>query len=284
MFAKLRVFLTMVKFEHTVFALPFAYVAALLADGKVPNAWNLFWITLAMVGGRTTAMGLNRIIDRFIDAQNPRTWNRALPQGLIKVWEAWFFTLIAAAVFELAAYMLSTLAFIISPAILLIFVFYSYTKRFTWLSHFVLGLAIGLAPLSAWIALTNEVPIGAVLLSVAVALWVAGFDIIYACDDVEFDRTIGLHSIPAYFGIETALTISAFIHLAASICFTITGMVLNLGLIYWIGLVVAAYMLYKQHQIISPINLSKINVAFFYLNGTLSMVMFIATALEIGTR
>jgi 4-hydroxybenzoate polyprenyltransferase len=274
----------MVKFEHTVFALPFAYVAALLADGKVPNAWNLFWITLAMVGGRTTAMGLNRIIDRFIDAENPRTRNRALPQGLIKVWEAWFFTLIAAAVFELAAYMLSTLAFIISPAILLIFVFYSYTKRFTWLSHFVLGLAIGLAPLSAWIALTNEVTLGAVLLSVAVALWVAGFDIIYACDDVAFDRAIGLHSIPAYFGIKTALTISAFIHLAASICFIITGMILNLGLIYWIGLVVAAYMLYKQHQIISPINLSRINVAFFYLNGTLSMVMFIATALEIGTR
>jgi 4-hydroxybenzoate polyprenyltransferase len=148
----------------------------------------------------------------------------------------------------------------------------------------VLGLAIGLAPLSAWIALTNEVTLGAVLLSVAVALWVAGFDIIYACDDVAFDRAIGLHSIPAYFGIKTALTISAFIHLAASICFIITGMILNLGLIYWIGLVVAAYMLYKQHQIISPINLSRINVAFFYLNGTLSMVMFIATALEIGTR
>ena len=281
---KIIIFLEMIKFEHTIFALPFAYMAVFLAEGQLIIDHNLIWITLAMVGARTTAMSLNRIIDRYIDAGNPRTKNRALPQGLIKVAEAWLYTLFFTLLFFVSAYKLSPLAFKISPVCVLAFVFYSYTKRFTWLSHFVLGITIGLAPLAAWIAITNEVEPGVLLLSFGVALWVAGFDIIYACDDFDYDSANGLFSIPARYGIERALTISAVTHIGAMVFFILTGAILALGISYWLGLLFAAVLMFKQHAAVSPINLSKINFAFFNLNGMLSVIMFLATVLDMGIR
>lgn len=281
---KIMIFLEMIKFEHTIFALPFTYMAVFLAEGQLIIDHNLIWITLAMVGARTTAMSLNRIIDRYIDADNPRTKNRALPQGLIKVAEAWLYTLLFALLFFVSAYKLSPLAFKISPVCVLAFVFYSYTKRFTWLSHFVLGITIGLAPLAAWIAITNAVETGILLLSCGVALWVAGFDIIYACDDFDYDRTNGLFSIPVRFGIARALTVSAVTHIGAMGFFILTGAMLALGLSYWLGLLFAGILMFKQHAAVSPINLSKINFAFFNLNGTLSVVMFLATVLDMEIR
>ncbi|WP_371375789.1 UbiA-like polyprenyltransferase [Sporomusa aerivorans] len=281
---KITVFLEMIKFEHTIFALPFVYMAVFLAEGQLIINHNLIWITLAMVGARTTAMSLNRIIDRYIDAENPRTRSRALPKGLISLVEAWLYTIGFTALFIVSAYQLSPLAFKISPVCVLAFVFYSYTKRFTWLSHYVLGLTIGFAPLSAWIAISNAIDTGIVLLSLGVALWVAGFDIIYACDDFDFDRTTGLFSIPARFGVARALTVSAITHVGAMVFFILTGIILMLGVSYWIGLILAGILMFKQHAAISPINLSKINFAFFNLNGTLSIVMFLATILDMGIR
>lgn len=284
MLAKLKILFEMIKFERSIFALPFAYIAAFMAEEKVPVVENLFWITLAMVGGRTTAMTLNRIIDRYIDAENPRTQNRALPLGLVKVSEVWTYTVLSSTVFFVAAYKLSWLAFILSPLVLFAFVFYSYTKRFTWLSHYCLGITIGLAPLGAWIAITNDVSFGAISLSLGVALWVAGFDIIYACDDFKFDRATGLFSIPARFGIEKALEISARTHLVSAVFFFMTGWILQLGTAYWVGFLVAILLMQKQHRIISPDSLTKTNIAFFNLNGTLSIVMFIATFIEVMIR
>jgi 4-hydroxybenzoate polyprenyltransferase len=281
---KIQVFLEMIKFEHTIFALPFAYIAVFLAEGKMLLNVNLIWITLAMVSGRTTAMSLNRIIDRYIDAQNPRTKDRALPKGLLKVTEAWGYTIIFVTIFILAAYNLSSLAFKIAPLCLFFFVFYPYTKRFTWLSHFCLGLTIGMAPLSAWIAITDTVSVGVIVLSLGVAFWVAGFDIIYACDDFQHDCAAGLFSIPARFGIERALQISAITHMIATLFFALTGFILALGISYWVGLTIAVILMYKQHGAVSPYNLSKINVAFFQLNCVLSIEMFLATLLDIGIR
>lgn len=284
MLSKLRLVMEMIKFEHSVFALPFAYIAAFMAEGKVPAAASLLWITLAMVSGRTTAMTLNRIIDRFIDAANPRTKSRALPLGLIRVNEVWVYTALSAAVFFLASYQLSRLAFVLSPLALLAFMVYPYTKRFTWLSHYCLGMTIGLAPLGAWIAITDSIPWEALSLSLGVALWVAGFDIIYACDDFEFDRATGLYSIPARFGISLALRISALTHMASAALLLITGWLLQLGIAYWLGFLAAILLMRKQHLIIQPDNLSRTNIAFFNLNGGLSIVMFIATYIEIAIR
>lgn len=284
MINKIKIFLEMIKFEHTVFALPFAYIAAFLAEEKLVIDQNLLWITLAMVGGRTTAMALNRIIDRRIDAQNPRTKNRALPAGLIKVTEAWRYTVVFTMLFFLSAYNLSDMAFKISPLCLLAFIFYSYTKRFTWLSHFFLGLTIGMAPLAAWIGISNGLSAGVVALGLGVAFWVAGFDIIYACDDVVCDRAGGLFSIPARFGIRKALRISAIAHGISILLFVATGLIIGLGISYWAGLSVAAVLMYKQHELVATGNLSQINVAFYKINCILSIVMFVAVILDVGIR
>ncbi len=284
MLKKLKVFLDMIKVEHTIFALPFAYIAALLAQEKIPTVYHLGWITLAMISGRTTAMALNRIIDRFIDAENPRTQDRALPRGLIELTEVWVYTVAAAVIFFLSAYKLSPLAFSLSPVIVLAFVLYSYSKRFTWLSHLLLGITIGLAPLGAWIAITDSVNSESLALSIGVGLWVMGFDIIYACDDYDYDRSKGLYSIPARFGIERALDISAVTHALSAVFFVITGLIMHLGVSYWSGIIMAILLLHKQHKIVAPTNLSKINIAFFNLNGILSMVMFVTTLVDVGVR
>lgn len=278
---KTRIFLEMIKFEHTIFALPFAYIGALLVEKQVPNANSLLWITLAMVGARTAAMSLNRLIDRHIDALNPRTASRALPRGLISVKEVWLAIILSFTLLLVAAYQLSPLAFKLFPVAVAILSFYPYTKRFTWTCHLFLGLALGLAPTGAWIAIANRFDLAPILLGLGVLFWVAGFDIIYACSDYEFDRSYGLHSIPARFGLARALSISAFFHLLAAVFFGAVAVVLKLGLFYLIGLIIAAFLLFKQHTLVSPQDLSRAEVAFFNLNGTLSVIMFIFTLLDI---
>ncbi len=280
-FEKPKIFLKMIKFEHTIFALPFAYVGALLTEKKIPVVHDLLWITLAMVGARTAAMSLNRIIDRHIDAKNPRTAERALPMGLLSVAEVWVYVFISFVLLFYSAYQLSPLAFRLFPAAVLILLIYSYTKRFSWSCHLFLGLALGLAPLGSWIAIADRFDLAPVLLALGVLFWVAGFDIIYACDDYEFDRREGLYSIPARFGIKKALYISTAFHILAPIFFLTTGFILNLGILYLIGVTVVVVILIYQHTLVRPDDLSRAGIAFFNLNGTLSVVMFAFTLLDI---
>lgn len=278
---KTKIFMEMIRFEHTIFALPFAYIGALLVEKQIPAGSDLFWITLAMIGARTAAMSLNRIIDRHIDARNPRTANRALPKGLLSTKEVWIYTILSFALLLVSAYQLSPLAFKLFPIAVAALSFYSYTKRFTWSCHLWLGLTLGLAPLGAWIAITNSFHIAPVLLGAGVLFWVAGFDIIYACDDFTFDKEYGIYSIPARFGIANSLRISAFFHMLAPLFFLAVGMVMQLGLFYLIGLLIAVSLLFYQHRLVSPDDLSRAGVAFFNLNGLLSIIMFCFTMLDI---
>jgi 4-hydroxybenzoate polyprenyltransferase len=278
---KVRIFLAMIKFEHTIFALPFAYMGALLVQKQIPAVLSLFWITAAMVGARTAAMSLNRLIDRHIDALNSRTVNRALPKGILAVNEVRFYAFLSLVLLLLSAWQLSPLALKLSPLAVAILVFYPYTKRFTWTSHLFLGLALGCAPLGAWIALTDNIALTPVLLCLGVVFWVAGFDIIYACEDYNFDLSAGLHSIPVRFGLKTALTISTLFHLVALIFFILVAFTGKMGLFYLIGLAIAAFLVLKQHLLVSPADLSRAEVAFFNLNGLLSMVLFIFTLLDV---
>jgi len=283
-FKKLPVFLEMIKFEHTVFALPFAYIGALVTNKQIPTSHDLLWITVAMVGARTAAMSLNRIIDRHIDARNPRTANRALPRGLLSVTEVWYYTLISLALLLLAAFNLSPLAVRLFPLVVAVLVGYSYTKRFTWASHLWLGAALGFAPLGSWIAITNRLDLAPVLLAGGVLFWVAGFDIIYACLDYEFDRENGLYSIPAQFGIRRALQISTLCHVVSPALFIAAGLALKLGTLYFTGIGIAVVLLVYQHLIVTPVNLARINIAFFNLNAALSVSMFLFTLADIVIR
>ncbi|AEG59825.1 UbiA-like polyprenyltransferase [Desulforamulus ruminis] len=280
-FKKLHVFLEMIKFEHTLFALPFAYIGALLTELRVPSGYHILWITLAMVGARTAAMSFNRLVDRHIDAKNPRTAQRALPQGMLGLGEVWFYVIFSFALLGVSAYNLSSLAFQLFPVAVLALSFYSYTKRFTWTCHFWCGVALGLAPLGAWVAITGSFHPAPVLLGVGVLLWVAGFDILYACDDYDFDRQEKIFSIPARFGIPTALRISTVLHVLAPGFFLAVGFILNLGLMYLTGVLIATGLLFYQHILVKPEDLSKTGLAFFNLNGTLSVMMFVCTLADI---
>ena len=228
---KFKIFLEMIKFEHTIFALPFAYLGAFLAaryeaTGGIPTVSQLFWITLAMIGARTAAMSLNRVIDRHIDARNPRTATRALPIGLLGTAEVYGYILLSFILLSFAAYKLNLLALELMPIAVFFLVLYSYTKRFTWSCHFVLGIALGLAPAGAWIGITGHWALPPVLLGLGVMTWTAGFDIVYACQDVEFDRQEGLHSIPAKFGLTRGLELSAFLHVLAPLLFIAVGLLM----------------------------------------------------------
>ncbi|MFD0670418.1 UbiA-like polyprenyltransferase [Cohnella sp. GCM10027633] len=285
MIAKIRTFLEMIKFEHTIFALPFAYMGAILGgvvvDGRLPEWSECGWILLAMVGARTAAMGLNRVIDRAIDARNPRTANRAIPAGLIKSAEAALFIVASFALLFWAASQLNGLSVKLLPIAVFMTVIYSYTKRFTWLCHVVLGLTIGLAPLGGWVAVTGEVTWTSIILYLTVAIWTAGFDIIYACQDIEFDRKEGLHSIPARFGIKGALYIARTFHALTTVGFASLFVLTDLGWPYFVGMVIAAGLLLYEHRLVKPNDLSKLNAAFFTMNGVLSAVVFAFTFIDL---
>ena len=281
---KLKITLDMIKFEHTVFALPFALIGALLASGGIPSRWQLGWILTAMVGARSAAMTFNRVADIHFDGLNPRTRDRALPKGTISVSFAVAFTVVMSALFVLSAWQLNPLCFYLSFPTLGILFFYSWTKRFTAWSHIVLGLAIGLAPLAAWLAIRGEFAWPPVLLSAAVMFWVAGFDVIYALQDVDFDRRAKLFSLPSRFGIGRALFISTTFHVTTIVLLLATARLMQLGGIAYAGIALVASILYWEHHIVKPNDLSRVNVAFFNLNGYVSILLLITFATDILIR
>ncbi len=279
--ATLRTYLEMIRFSHTVFALPFALMSAILAEGGIPAPRTLGWILVAMVGARSGAMGMNRIADRTLDALNPRTRDRALPQGRISMLGAAAFVLVSFLLFVFAARQLNPLCFALTPLALIVLVGYSYTKRFTVLSHLVLGLALGIAPVGAWIAVTGRLAVPPVLLCVAVLFWVAGFDILYAFADIDFDRQTGLFSIPARWGIGIGRAVSAGFHAITVACLAALVPWLGLGWIFMAGLGLAAALLVAEHCLIHRHGLAKLDLAFFNVNGIVSIGMFIATLLDV---
>jgi len=278
---KIRVYLEMIKFQHSIFALPFAYIGAFLSQMKVPSFITIFWITLAMVGARSFAMSLNRLIDIEIDRRNPRTADRALPKKLISISNVILFTVISLSLFLLSVYNLAPICRYLWPFIVIPFVIYPYTKRFTWLSHFILGFCLGLAPVGAWIAVTNTLSFEPFLIGAAVLLWVAGFDILYAIQDIDFDRQRRLFSVPVRFGVKRSLELTRLLHIASIVILTWLGINLSLGLFYFAGLVVTSILLGYENSLIKPKDLSKLNLAFFTMNGVISMVMFCFVAIEV---
>ncbi|MBC7338629.1 MAG: UbiA family prenyltransferase [Firmicutes bacterium] len=274
----------LVRWEHTIFALPFAYAATFLASGGWPSGHDFFWVTVAMVGARTAAMGLNRLVDRALDALNPRTSHWHLPRGAVKPGEVVGLVVVSLALLALAAAMLNPLCLKLFPVALVVLVVYPYTKRFTWGCHFVLGLAEFAAPFGGWIAVTGAAHPAAYLLGAGAGLWVAGFDILYALADVEFDRAHGVHSIPARFGIRAALRCSLAVHVLAWACLFAVLPVLGAGFWYAMGLLAMALLLVYEHSILSVSDLSRLNRAFFDLNGIISVVFFATTALAAVLR
>ena len=279
-FKRLRITLEMIKFEHTVFALPFALLSAILAAGGWPEAPTLFWIVMAMVGARSAAMAFNRIVDRQIDAENPRTRMRALPTGELTASFAVLFTVASAALFVGAAWKLNALCFKLSVPVLVILLFYSYTKRFTSYSHFVLGFCLGMAPLGAWIAVRGGVQLTPVLLCAIVMLWTAGFDIIYACQDVDFDRRTHLFSLPKRLGIRTALNVSSAMHVLMLLLLVALFILEQLGWVSLAGIALVAALLWYEHSLVRPEDLSKVNASFFTVNGCISILLLLAVGLD----
>jgi 4-hydroxybenzoate polyprenyltransferase len=278
---KFRTTLEMIKFEHSVFALPFALTGAMLAARGWPAWRQVFWLIVAMVGARSAAMTFNRIADLKFDAANPRTRERALPAGRLSLRFAAGFTAISSALLILAAFELNRLAFELSPLALAILLFYSYTKRFTVLSHLVLGFCLGMSPVAAWIALRGDVSAAVLTLGAAVMLWVAGFDILYACQDVEFDHALGLHSIPKRFGIGAALWISGGTHAAMLGLLVAVLRMERLGWIAIAGLALVALLLAWEHALVKPKDLSRLNAAFFTVNGYISLLFFATWAADL---
>jgi 4-hydroxybenzoate polyprenyltransferase len=269
-----RLFASLVKVEHTVFALPFAYIGAFLAVDGVPSAHDLFWITVAMVGARSLAMALNRLIDAGIDARNPRTAGRELPRGMLRPWQVLLFSLASLAVFLVAVYQLAPIVRWLWPIPVAAFVVYPYLKRWSWVSHFWLGAVDGLAPLGAWAAITNELPWEAWALGGAVAFWVAGFDLFYALFDLEIDRAQGLHSLAARFGVGAVFAGARLCHAATVACLVAAGLGLAVGPLYWIGVAAVAGLLLYEHSLVSPRDQRRLDMAFFTMNGVISVTFF----------
>jgi 4-hydroxybenzoate polyprenyltransferase len=274
----------MIKFEHTVFALPFAFIGALLARRGLPTLWQIGWIIAAMVGARSAAMTFNRIVDLRYDALNPRTSGRALLRGSLSLHFAAFFTIVMSALFLVSAWQLNSLCFYLAFPTLAILFLYSYTKRFTTLSHVVLGFSIGCAPLAAWLAIRGQFAWAPVLLSAAVMFWVAGFDLIYALQDIEFDRKTRLFSVPARFGIASTLWMSTVFHAATVVLLIATATASGLGWIAYFGIGTVAVILYWEHRLVRPDDLSRVNVAFFNLNGYISILLLLTFAGDILTK
>ncbi len=269
-----RLFASLVKIEHTVFALPFAYIGAFLAVGDVPSAHDLLWITVAMVGARSLAMALNRLIDAGIDARNPRTARRELPRGALRPSHVVAFALASLAVFLIAVFQLAPIVRWLWPIPVAAFVVYPYLKRVHWISHFWLGAVDGLAPVGAWAAITNELPWQAWMLGAAVAFWVAGFDLFYALFDLEVDRAQGLHSFPARFGVRATFAAARTCHVATLAALVAAGLGLSVGALYWLGVAATAALLLYEHLLISPQDRSRLDMAFFTMNGVISVTFF----------
>ena len=280
MFNKLVLYLRLIKFSHSIFALPFALAAAILAASGIPSFRQIFWIVIAMVAARSGAMGLNRIIDRKIDAENPRTANREIPAGKVRVADAVVFTIISFAVLVFAAYMLNLLCLKLSPIAIAVLFLYSYTKRFTWLSHFVLGLSLSAAPLGAWIAVRGTLDMEILPMAFAVIFWLAGFDALYALQDIEFDKAFGLYSLPKRFGIKKTLLLSGLFHFFAWGLLVFSGIIFELGIFYWLGMVIAGVLFVYEHSLVKPEDLSRLDMAFFNMNGYISMTVFVFTVLD----
>jgi len=278
---RIRIFLEMIKFSHTVFALPFAFTGAVLAAGGLPTGHQTFWIVMAMVGARTAAMGLNRIIDAEIDGANPRTRSRAIPAGFLGKGSVALFVLLAILLMLYAAHRLNPLCLYLSPVALFFLVLYSYCKRFTALAHVVLGVCLAAAPLGAWIAIQGNVGLPAVLLAASVMFWVGGFDILYALQDLEFDRLHGLHSIPVRLGITGSLRAARVFHVAMLGLLAALYWATDLGSFYLVGLAVTAALIFYEHWLLRGADLKKLDAAFFNMNGYISITIFLFTLLDV---
>jgi 4-hydroxybenzoate polyprenyltransferase len=284
LFRNLRVTLEMIKWEHSIFALPFALCGAMLAAGGRPTLHQLTWIIIAMVSARSAAMAFNRVADATIDAANPRTRTRALPAGDLTPAFVTTFVVVSCAIFVLAASELNHLSFVLSPIALAVILLYSYTKRFTRWSHLVLGFALGIAPAAAWIAVRGSLDPRILLLTAAVTFWVGGFDVLYACQDYEFDRQSDLHSIPRYLGIRGALAVGRAFHIIMLILLIALIVTFGLGKLAIAGVIAVALLLAYEHSLVSTHDLSKLNAAFFTMNGVISVVFFVFIAGDLLTR
>lgn len=281
---KITVFLEMIKFSHTVFALPFALTGALLAANGLPSGRQVLWIILAMAGARTAAMGLNRLIDAEIDAKNPRTANRAIPAGLIGKGATLAFIAAATLLLLIAAKMLNPLCLKLSPVAIFFLVLYSFCKRFTALAHVVLGICLAAAPMGAWIAIRGSIDAPALILGGIVLFWVAGFDILYALQDLEFDRRAGLHSIPVALGVKGSLWAARLFHLAMLGLLLWLFVAMHLGVLFLVGIMVAGAMLLYEHLLLKDGNLDKLDAAFFNMNGYISIAILAFTAADLLVR
>ena len=278
---RIRTFLEMIKFSHTLFALPFALTGALLASRGIPSIDRLFWIVMAMVGARTAAMGLNRLVDAEIDARNPRTSGRALPAGLLGKGTVAFCVALATLLLLYAASRLNPLCLYLVPVALFFLAGYSYCKRFTFLAHVVLGLCLGAAPVGAWIAVRGTVEVPVVLLGLSVLFWVAGFDILYALQDLEFDRQAGLHSIPVRLGVTGSLWMARLFSLLMVVLLLAVYTLLPLGGYFLAGILLASLLLIYEHWLLRDGDLGKLNMAFFTMNGYISIIIFLATLVDV---
>lgn len=277
-------FLRLLKFEHSVFALPFAYAAALLAQMQVPGFWRMFWITVAMVSARSLGMAVNRLIDARIDAQNPRTAGRELPSGQLRRWQVWLLALLSLAVLILATFNLPAITRYLWPIVVIPMLVYPLTKRWTWLCHILLGVIDGLGPVGAWVAVTGKVTWEPFVLGAGVALWIAGFDVIYAFMDVDVDRAQGLHSIPADLGHEAGLWGTRIFHALAVLLLAAAGYIQVAGPVYYAGVAACAALLYYENWLMRKADLAKVGVAFMTMNGVISVVFLAFTVVAVFVR
>jgi len=290
--SRIRVFFDLVKFEHTIFALPFAYLGMALASSMAANGWpgwnKFIWVTVAMAAARTLAMSANRLVDRELDARNPRTMNRPLPRGLISSQVVAVYAALSLVALIVAAWQLNPLCLQLLPGPLVFLLGYHYTKRFTWMSHWIVGFTDGLAAPGAWVAVRGSIftpaDLAAWLLLFAVTFWIGGFDLIYACQDVEVDRRDGLHSIPADFSVATALTLARICHALTVALLVGVGLAMNLSWPFWAGLVVITALLVYEHRLVSPHDLSRLDLAFFNMNGYISITVLVATVAALWVR
>jgi len=284
LFRNIGITLEMIKWEHSVFALPFALCGAMLAAGGMPTPAQLGWILLCMISARSAAMAFNRLADAHIDAANPRTATRAIPAGVLSQKFVTLFVTASCVIFVVAAAQLNRLALYLSPVALAIVLLYSFTKRFTRWSHLLLGFALGIAPAAAWIAVRGSLDLRILILTAAVTFWVGGFDVLYACQDIDFDRTYGLNSIPQAYGIRSALWLSRILHLMMLALLLVLVLMFGLGKIALLGVLAVALLLAYEHSLVSATNLSRLNAAFFTMNGVISVVFFVFVAIDVLLR